>query len=171
MPFRCAPRHQREWNPLDLCNVARYNLSQNSDLPALGNRLPSFCCLRAGVVAKALALFVVWDGIACKSSPDSVQKQSRYWAWFLCAFFNFTDFQPNLECFNLYQENICQGGISSKRWNPPPDKLEVIFGSMNASIYKYDSKFHPKTDRLLWKQAILTDQKQTKLYIPSTKKL
>jgi hypothetical protein len=30
-----------------------------------------------------------------------------------------------------------------------PDRLEVIFGSMSTSIYKYDSKFHPKTDRLL----------------------
>ena len=30
-----------------------------------------------------------------------------------------------------------------------PDRLEVIFGSMSTSIYRYDSKFHPKTDRLL----------------------
>lgn len=38
---------------------------------------------------------------------NSVQKQSRYWAWFLYAFFNFTDFQPNLECFNLVPPICC----------------------------------------------------------------
>jgi len=25
IPFRCAPRHQRAWNPLDLCSTVQYN--------------------------------------------------------------------------------------------------------------------------------------------------
>ena len=32
---------------------------------------------------------------------NSVQKQSRYWAWFLYAFFVFALFVAYFECFNL----------------------------------------------------------------------
>ena len=51
-----------------------------------------------------------------------------------------------ISCFNM---PLCMYGCYSIFNWLQFYKREVIFGSMNASIYKYDSKFHPKTDRLL----------------------